>query len=192
MPRCRQAAAVRIEPDNTIATLSGMRTGRTTSAQAVGGRRLWAIPGREESHDRTAKRWLERAIDREEGDVAASALRRHPVPTNEAVEMPKYLYAANYTKQGLDGVRSKGAKDRAAAIGELAGSMGGTLEGFYFAFGEVDAYVLVDLPDDETAAAVSLAVTGSGAAQTRTIRLLTTDEVDTALSKSVPYRPPGQ
>ncbi len=98
MPRCRQAAAVRIEPDNTIATLSGMRTGRTTSAQAVGGRRLWAIPGREESHDRTAKRWLERAIDREEGDVAASALRRHPVPTNEAVEMPKYLYAANYTK----------------------------------------------------------------------------------------------
>lgn len=106
--------------------------------------------------------------------------------------MPKYMFAANYTKQGLDGVRSKGAKDRAAAIGELARSMGGTLEGFYFAFGEVDAYVLVDLPDDETAAAVSLAVTGSGAAQTRTIRLLTTAEVDAALDKSVPYRPPGQ
>lgn len=50
---------------------------------------------------------------------------------------------------------------------------------------KVDAYGLVDLPDDETAAAVSLAVTGSGAAQTRTIRLLTTDEVDAALGKSV-------
>lgn len=106
--------------------------------------------------------------------------------------MPKYLFAASYTTQGLEGVRSKGAGDRAAAIGELARSMGGALEGFYFAFGDVDAYVLVDLPDDETAAAVSLTVSSSGAAQTRTIKLLTTDEVDAALGKSVPYRPPGQ
>ena len=106
--------------------------------------------------------------------------------------MPKYLYTANYTKQGFDGVRSKGAKDRAAAISDLASSLGGSLDGFYFAFGDVDAYVLVDLPDDATAAAVSLAVTGSGAAQTRTIKLLTTDEIDSALAKSVPYRPPGQ
>ena len=66
------------------------------------------------------------------------------------------------------------------------------MEAFYFAFGEVDAYVLVDLPDDETAAAVSLAVTGSGAAETATIKLLTTDQIDAALAKSVPYRPPGQ
>ena len=105
--------------------------------------------------------------------------------------MPKYMFMASYTSQGLDGVRNKGAKDRAAAIGDLAQGMGGALDGFYFAFGEVDAYVLVDPPDDETAAAVSLAVTGSGAANTRTVKLLlTTDQVDAALAKSVPYRPP--
>ena len=106
--------------------------------------------------------------------------------------MPKYLYEANYTEQGFEGLRSKGAADRTAAISDLCRSMGGSLEGFYFAFGEVDAYVLVDLPDDETAAAVSLAVTGSGAAETATIKLLTTDQIDSALAKSVPYRPPGQ
>ena len=106
--------------------------------------------------------------------------------------MPKYLYEANYTEQGFEGIRSKGAADRTAAIGDLAQSLGGSLDGFYFAFGDVDAYVLVDLPDDETAAAVSLAVTGSGAAEVRTVKLLTTDQIDAALAKSVPYRPPGQ
>ncbi len=106
--------------------------------------------------------------------------------------MPRYLYAVNYSQQGLDGVRSKGAADRATAVGDLARSMGGSLEGFYFAFGGVDAYVLVDLPDDETAAAVSLTVTSSGAATVRTTKLLSTDEIDAALGKTVPYRPPGQ
>ncbi len=106
--------------------------------------------------------------------------------------MPRYLYAVNYSQQGLAGVRSKGAADRAAAVGDLARSMGGALEGFHFAFGDVDAYVLVDLPDDETAAAVSLSVMGSGAATIRTTRLLSTDEIDAALAKTVPYRPPGQ
>jgi uncharacterized protein with GYD domain len=70
-------------------------------------------------------------------------------------------------------------------------SLGGTLDGFYFAFGEVDAYAVVDLPDDETAAAVALAVSGSGAVTTRTIKLLTAEQVDVAIGKGVPYRPPG-
>jgi hypothetical protein len=41
--------------------------------------------------------------------------------------MPEYSYAASYTKPGLDGVGSQGAKHRAAAIGELARSLGGKL-----------------------------------------------------------------
>jgi uncharacterized protein with GYD domain len=70
-------------------------------------------------------------------------------------------------------------------------SLGGALEAFYFAFGDVDAYVMVDLPDDETAAAVALAVSGSGAVATRTTKLLTAEQVDIAIGKGVPYRPPG-
>ena len=69
--------------------------------------------------------------------------------------------------------------------------MGGTLESFYFAFGDEDAYVVVDLPDNESAAAVALTVNAAGGATTKTIVLLTPDEVDAAARRSVEYRPPG-
>jgi uncharacterized protein with GYD domain len=105
--------------------------------------------------------------------------------------MPKYLYASSYTKEGFDGVRAKGAQARIDAARTLAESVGGTLETFYFAFGDVDAYVVVDLPDDETAAAVSLAVTASGRVNVRTTKLLTAAQIDGALGKDAPFRPPG-
>jgi len=105
--------------------------------------------------------------------------------------MPKYMFAASYTKQGLDGVRAEGAQARVDALAPVFESMGGHLDGFYFAFGDVDAYALAELPDDETAAAVALAVSSSGAVTTRTIKLLTADQVDAAIAKAVPYRAPG-
>ena len=58
----------------------------------------------------------------------------------------------------------QGAVDRAAQIGQITGANGGTVEGFYFAFGDTDAYVIADLPGDTTAAAIALAVAASGAA----------------------------
>ncbi len=105
--------------------------------------------------------------------------------------MSKYLYAVCYTKEGFDGVRSEGAQARIDAVRTVTESVGGTLETFYFAFGDVDAYVIVDLPDDETAAAFSLAVTASGRVNLNTTKLLTAAQIDGALGKDVPYRPPG-
>jgi uncharacterized protein with GYD domain len=105
--------------------------------------------------------------------------------------MAKFLFAATYTKQGIDGVRASGAQARLDAIGALVGSVGGVVEAFYFVFGDADAYVVVDLPDDEAAAAVALAVVGSGAASTRTTKLLTAAQVDAAMAKGISYRPPG-
>ena len=69
--------------------------------------------------------------------------------------------------------------------------MGGTLEAFYFGFGKHDVYVLADLPDNATAAALSLAVSASGAVQASTVVLMTPAEVDEATKKTVDYRPPG-
>ena len=69
--------------------------------------------------------------------------------------------------------------------------MGGTLEAFYFAFGDIDAYVIVDVPDTEVATAVALAVNASGGATVKTVVLLTPEEVDAAAQRSVDYRPPG-
>lgn len=105
--------------------------------------------------------------------------------------MPKYLVSTKYTLEGLQGVRDKGAKTRADAVGEMIKSAGGTMEAFYFAFGDADVYVLADLPDDESAAAIAFTVSASGGATTSTVKLLTVEQTDAALAHSVTYRPPG-
>lgn len=69
--------------------------------------------------------------------------------------------------------------------------MGGRLESLYFAFGDHDVYVIADLPDNESAAAVALTVNSAGGAAVRTVVLLTPEEVDAAAKRSVDYRPPG-
>jgi uncharacterized protein with GYD domain len=105
--------------------------------------------------------------------------------------MPKFLFAASYTQDGVKGVQSAGGSSRRDAIASMAEAMGGKLEGFYFAFGDTDAYVIADLPDTEGATAVALAVNASGGATVKTVVLLTPEEVDAAAQRSVEYRPPG-
>jgi uncharacterized protein with GYD domain len=105
--------------------------------------------------------------------------------------MPKYLVEASYTREGVAGVQAKGGSSRRDAIAAMATGLGGRLEGFYFGFGEHDAYVLVDLPDNEAAAAVALAVNAAGGATVKTTVLLTPEQVDEAAQRSVEYRPPG-
>ena len=105
--------------------------------------------------------------------------------------MPKFLFEASYTRDGVKGVQSEGGTGRRDAVAQVAESVGGQLESFYFAFGDRDAYVVVDLPDHESAAAVALTVNAGGGATVRTVVLLTPDEVDAAAKRSVEYRPPG-
>jgi len=105
--------------------------------------------------------------------------------------MPKFLFEASYTLEGAKGVQSAGGSSRRDAIAAVAESVGGKLESFYFAFGDPDAYVVVDLPDNESAAAVAIAVNTGGGATTKTVVLLTPEEIDAAAKRSVDYRPPG-
>ena len=105
--------------------------------------------------------------------------------------MAKYLIEASYTLEGVKGLQSKGGSSRRDAVRATVESLGGTLESFHFAFGDHDAYVIVDLPDNESAAAIALTVNAAGGATTKTIALLTPEEVDAAAQRSVDYRPPG-
>ncbi|MGH2716238.1 MAG: GYD domain-containing protein [Thermoleophilaceae bacterium] len=105
--------------------------------------------------------------------------------------MPKFMFEASYAPEGVQGVRSAGGSSRREAISAMAESVGGRLESFHFAFGDRDAYVIVELPDSEAAAAVSLTANASGAVSVRTVALLTPEEVDAAAKRSVEYRPPG-
>ena len=105
--------------------------------------------------------------------------------------MPKYLIEASLTTEGVQGVRKEGGTARREAVSKAVQSAGGSLEAFYFAFGERDVYVTADFPDNESAAAMALTVNASGAVATRTVVLLTPEEVDAAAKRSVDYRPPG-
>jgi uncharacterized protein with GYD domain len=105
--------------------------------------------------------------------------------------MPKFLFQASYTLEGLKGVRSAGGSARREAITHVAESVGGRLESFHFAFGHRDAYVICELPDNEAAAAVALTANASGAVTVETVALLTPEEIDAAAGRSVDYRPPG-
>ncbi len=105
--------------------------------------------------------------------------------------MPKYLITATYTTEGVKGLQSAGGSSRVEAVKAALDSVGGSLESFHFGFGDADAYVIADVPDNESAAAVALAVNSSGGAVAKTIVLLTPEEVDAAAQRSVGYRAPG-
>ena len=105
--------------------------------------------------------------------------------------MAKYLVRASYTADGAKGVQSAGGSSRRDAVAKMAEGLGGRLESFYFAFGDTDAYVVLDLPDNRTAAAASIAVNTSGGATSDVVVLLTPEEIDEAAELSVDYRPPG-
>jgi uncharacterized protein with GYD domain len=105
--------------------------------------------------------------------------------------MPKYLIQASYTAEGAKGLAREGGTKRRAFIGDLIKKFGGTMEAFYFAFGETDVYVICDAPDVASIAAMSLAVNASGAVELRTVPLLSPEDIDQAITKQIGYRAPG-
>jgi uncharacterized protein with GYD domain len=106
--------------------------------------------------------------------------------------MPKYLVEASYTSEGLKNLQKDRAEGRTAAIKTAVQSLGGKLEAIYWSLGEYDAVVLCDIPDASSAAALALAASASGMVRTKTTQLLTAQEVDAALAKTVNYRAPGK
>jgi uncharacterized protein with GYD domain len=103
----------------------------------------------------------------------------------------KYLFQSTYTTDGVRGLLDEGGSGRVTQTENLITRLGGRLESFYFAFGGADVHIIADLPDNATAAAVSFAATASGAVRTKTVVLLTSEEIDRAAQQKVGYRPPG-
>ena len=106
--------------------------------------------------------------------------------------MPKYLFRGSYVGEGVKGLLSEGGSKRREAVEQAAKGMGGTVESFYFAFGEDDVLGVIDLPDNVSAAAFALMVSASGAVTLKTTVLITPEEIDQAAKKTVDYRPPGR
>lgn len=106
--------------------------------------------------------------------------------------MARFLFQASYTAEGAKGLLKDGGTKRRQAAKALVESVGGKLEAFYFGFGATDAYVIVDLPDNASAAAVSVAANASGAVTGNIVVLLTPEEMDQAVKKTATYTPPGR
>jgi uncharacterized protein with GYD domain len=105
--------------------------------------------------------------------------------------MAKYLWNASYTQAGVQGLIKEGGSSRRDLVAKLLADIGGSLEAFYYTFGEDDVIVIADIPDNVSAAAISMTVAASGAVRVKTTVLLTPEEIDRATEKSVAYRPPG-
>lgn len=106
--------------------------------------------------------------------------------------MTKYLIKVNYTADGARGLIKDGGSKRRSAAQAVGESLGGRLESMYFALGDTDAYVIADMPDNTSVAALTLALAASGGVTATTTVLLTAEEMDQASQKSPAYKPPGQ
>ncbi|MEU4416483.1 MULTISPECIES: GYD domain-containing protein [Nocardia] len=105
--------------------------------------------------------------------------------------MPKYMWRVSYLQEGAQGLLAEGGSARRAAITEMVESVGGRVEACYFAFGEDDLYVIGDVPDDVSAAALAIRTAAAGAAVSHTVGLLTAEQIDEAVAREVTYRPPA-
>ena len=105
--------------------------------------------------------------------------------------MAKYLVRGNYTPEGLKGLMKDGGSGRRAAVEKAMASVGGSVDPFYFAFGENDLVAILEVPDDATAAALSLAVGAAGGADANLTVLIAPETLDQAASKTAAYRAPG-
>lgn len=101
------------------------------------------------------------------------------------------MIEGSYNATGAKRLMEEGGSARRAVAQKLVESLGGTLEAFYFAFGDVDLYAIVDAPDNVSAVAASMAVNAGGAVTCKTTVLITADEMDEAAKRKATYGPPG-
>jgi uncharacterized protein with GYD domain len=109
----------------------------------------------------------------------------------EVPAMPKFLIQGSYSPEGLRALSKDKASGRQAAVKDGLATIGGKLEGLYYALGDSDVYVFCDCPDHVTAAAMSLAASSSGLIRTKVTALLTVEETDQAIAMKTAYRAPG-
>jgi uncharacterized protein with GYD domain len=108
--------------------------------------------------------------------------------------MALYLTRFSYTPETWARLGQK-PEDRRHAAREYIEVVGGRLHGFWYAFGEYDAYSLWEAPDNVSMAAVAMAISSGGAlSKFETTVLLTVEETMDAMQRSndIRYRAPGE
>lgn len=106
--------------------------------------------------------------------------------------MPSYLLQVGYTPEAW-ATLIKNPHDRLEAVRPAIEKLGGRIEAGWYAFGDYDVVTIVEMPDNVSAAAFSLAASAGGAVRTiKTTPLLSTAEAVAAMKKAgtTGYKPP--
>jgi uncharacterized protein with GYD domain len=106
--------------------------------------------------------------------------------------MTKYLFEANYVGEGIKGLMREGGTKRRDAVVEALKSVDGSVDCFYYAFGDTDALGILDIPEPAGAAALSLLINSTGAVSLRLKPLMSPEDLDAAAKRTPSYRAPGQ
>jgi uncharacterized protein with GYD domain len=120
------------------------------------------------------------------------------LPTGEAVgqqagpTLHRYLVRAALTAEGLKNLQKQPPTALKAGVAKFVESVGGKLEFWYFDYGAATAYSVIDYPDEVSAATAQLSSNAAGYARVTIRPLLTAEEMDKAVAKWPPVRPPQQ
>jgi uncharacterized protein with GYD domain len=101
------------------------------------------------------------------------------------------MWQTTYTAEGTKGTLKEGASNRVAYLRDAFAKQGAKLEAMYWAFGDTDVYTIGEVPDNAAAAALSMALSASGAGHCKTVVLLTPEEIDAAAKVEIGFRAPG-
>jgi uncharacterized protein with GYD domain len=100
-------------------------------------------------------------------------------------DMPLYMYEAAYTAESW-AAQTKNPQNRVESVGRQAcEAVGGKLIGGWYCFGDYDLVIIADVPNNESMAAIALAIAAGGAIKaSHTTTLMTGAEFLGALKKS--------
>jgi uncharacterized protein with GYD domain len=127
------------------------------------------------------------------GAILAGKIGQVGVSALGVVVMAKYLALFGFTSEAIKQFVVN-PSDRAAVVQRLVESVGGSLECYYWMFGQYDGVAIVEMPDSRTHAAATLAIISSGAfTHFETHELIKADDL-TAIAeraRQIAYQPPG-
>lgn len=108
--------------------------------------------------------------------------------------MAKFMYLGKYTADGLRGLAAEGGTKREAAIEKLVGSIGGTVLEYFFAVGEYDFVVIIDVPDNAAGLIAPILTGSTGTVRVVTVPLMSPKDMDEVCARipSTSFRPAGQ
>jgi uncharacterized protein with GYD domain len=126
-------------------------------------------------------------------EILASKSGQDADPAPGVVVMAKYLALFGFTGETVKRFVAN-PSDRAVEVRGVVESVGGSLECYYWMFGQYDGMGIVEMPDSHSCAVAALAIIGSGAfTHFETHELLEAEDLPAIAERArlIPYQPPG-